>query len=111
MAALTPRVNPAAAVTLYGASANHAGARRPVTVDDPRVACDTPIRDDGTAFAVLASHAAEPLTVKPVLTGGRTLTMLDGEEILEGVTLDPFGIDVFKLTGSGPADPGFYGGP
>jgi endo-1,4-beta-mannosidase len=103
MAALTPRVNPDDAVTLYVALATHAGVRRPVAVDDPRVACDTLTRDDGAAFAVLASHAAEPLTVKPVLAGGRALTKLDGEEILEGVTLDPFGINVFKLTRSDPA--------
>jgi len=54
------------------ALARHAGARRAITVDDPRGACDTLIRDDGTLFAVLASHAAEPLTVKPALgCGGR----------------------------------------
>ena len=57
MAALTPRVNPDDTVTLYDALATHAGARRLVTVDDPRVACDTLIRDDGALFAVLASHA------------------------------------------------------
>ena len=67
MAAVTPRVNPDATVTLYGALATHAGVRRPVTVDDPRVACDVLVRDDGTRFAVLASHADEQLTVKPRL--------------------------------------------
>jgi hypothetical protein len=51
--------------------ARPAQVRRPVTADDPRVACDTLIRDDGKMFAVLASHAAEPLAVKPaVSTGG-----------------------------------------
>ena len=103
MAALTPRVNPDDTVTLYGALATHAGVCRPVTVDDPRVACDTLVRDDGATFAVLASHASEPLTLKPVLADGRALATLDGKEILAGVTLDPFGINVFKLTGSGPA--------
>ena len=67
MAALTPRVNPDDTVTLYDALATHAGVRRAVTVDDPRVACDTLIRDDGTLFAVLASHADEQVTVKPGL--------------------------------------------
>ncbi|MGD0603173.1 MAG: cellulase family glycosylhydrolase [Streptosporangiaceae bacterium] len=100
MAALTPQVNPDDTVTLYGALAAHAGVRRPVTVDDPRVACDTLVRDDGTTFAVLASHAAEPLTIKPLLADGGALTELDGDDGLKGVTLDPFGIDIFKVTGS-----------
>jgi len=104
MAALTPRVNPDDTVTLYDALAAHAGVRRPVTVHDPRVACDTLVRDDDTAFAVLASHAAETLTLKPVLPAGHALTTLDGKEILEAVTLDPFGINVVKITGNGPAD-------
>jgi endo-1,4-beta-mannosidase len=104
MAALTPQVNPDDTVTLYGALAAHAGVRRPVTVDDPRVACDTLVRDDGTTFAVLASHAAEPLTIKPLLADGGALTELDGDDGLEGVTLDPFGINIFKVTGSEPTD-------
>jgi hypothetical protein len=32
------------------------------------------------------------LTLKPVLADDRALTTLDGDEVLEGVTLDPFGI-------------------
>jgi endo-1,4-beta-mannosidase len=96
MAALTPRVNPDDTVTLYDALARHAGVRRPVTVADPRVACDTLIRDDGTLFAVLASHAAEALTVTPALGGGE-LTTLDGEDAAEGVTLGPFGIKVLRI--------------
>jgi hypothetical protein len=70
MAALTPQVNPDDTVTLYDALARHAGVRRPVTVADQRVACDTLIRDDGVLFAVLASHAAEALTVRPCSTAG-----------------------------------------
>jgi endo-1,4-beta-mannosidase len=105
MAALTPRVNPDGTVTLYEALAAHAGVRRPVTVDDPRVACDTLVRDDGTTFAVLASHAAETLTLKPALAGGRALTALDRDEILAGVTLDPFGINAFKVISNGPPRP------
>ena len=98
MAALRAQVNPDDTVTLYDALATHAGVRRPVTVDDPRVACDTLIRDDGTLFAVLASHAAEPLTVKPALDGGE-LTTLEGTGAGEGVTLGPFGIKIFRMTG------------
>jgi endo-1,4-beta-mannosidase len=99
MAALTPRVNPDDTVTLYDALARHAGVRRPVTVADPRVACDTLIRDDGALFAVLASHAAEALTVTPALGGGE-LTTLDGEDAADGVTLGPFGIKVLRIAGS-----------
>ena len=106
MAALTPRVNPDDTVTLYDALATHAGVRRAVTVDDPRVACDTLIRDDGTLFAVLASHAAEPLTVKPRLDSGGELAALDGTEGGEGVTLGPFGIKIFAVAGSGVTDAG-----
>ena len=101
MAALTPRVNPDDAVTLYGALAAHAGVRRAVSVDDPRVACDTLVRDDGTVFAVLASHGAEPITVKPVLAADSGLSALDDDQVVEGVTLSPFGINVLRITGSG----------
>ena len=104
MAALTPRVNPDDTVTLYGALATHAGARRPVIVDDPRVASDTLVRDDGTLFAVLASHAAEPLTVKPSLAAGGALVTLDGGEPDDSVTLGPFSINVMKITGRGATD-------
>jgi hypothetical protein len=104
MAALTPRVNPDDCVTLYGALATHAGARRPVIVDDPRVASDTLVRDDGTLFAVLASHAAEPLTVKPSLAAGGALVTLDGGEPDDSVTLGPFSINVMKITGRGATD-------
>jgi len=105
MAALTPRVNPDDTVTLYDALARHAGVRRAITVDDPRVACDTLIRDDGTLFAVLASHAAEPLTVKPELGCGGELVTLDGQEAGEGVTVDSFGIRIMRITGSEATGP------
>lgn len=112
MTALTPRVNPDDTVKLYDALARHAGVRRLITADDPRVACDTLVRDDGALFAVLASHAAEPLTVKPALPCGGELTSLDGkEEAAEGVELGPFGIKIMRIAGSlaadaGPAQPG-----
>jgi hypothetical protein len=100
MAALTPRVNPDDTVTLYDPLARHAGVRRLVTADDPRVSCDTLIRDDGALFAVLASHTAERLTVKSALPLGGELTSLDGEETAEDVELGPFGITVLTLTRS-----------
>ena len=102
MAAQTPRVNPDGTVTLYDALARHAGVRRLVTADDPRVACDTLIRDDGALFAVLASHTTEQLTVKPALPRGGELTSLGGEETAEDVELGPFGITVLALTRSAP---------
>jgi len=104
MPALTPRVNPDDTVKLYDALARHTGVRRLITADDPRVACDTLVRDDGALFAVLASHAAEPLTVKPALPCGGELTSLDGEEVSEGVELGPFGIKIMRIAGSRAAD-------
>jgi endo-1,4-beta-mannosidase len=98
MSAITPRANPGAAVALYNALATHAGVRRPVSVDDPRVACDVLVRDDGARFAVLASHADETLTLKPVLAGGKLAT-LDGSDVVDTVTMDPFGINVYKIAG------------
>jgi hypothetical protein len=97
MAALTPRVNPDDTVALYQALAAHAGVRRTVTVADPRVACDTLVRDDGTTFAVLASHAAEPVTVTPVLAGDAGLAAMDGEQVGGSITIDPFGITVLTV--------------
>ena len=97
MAALTPMVNPDDTVTLYNALAVHAGVRRPVTVEDPRVACDTLVRDDGTRFAVLVSHADGPLTLKPGLSAGTRLVTLSGEDTGPGVSLPPFGVAVLMI--------------
>ena len=98
MGAVTPRVNPDATVTLYNALATHAGVRRPVCVDDPRVASDVLVRDDGTRFAVLASHADETLTLKPALARGDRLATLDETEVVDTVTMNPFGINVFMIS-------------
>ncbi len=103
MAAITPRVNPDATVTLYNALATHAGVGRPVSVDDPRVACDTLVRDDGARFAVLVSHADEQLTIKPVLAGGGALATLDTSEVADTVAMGPFGITVLSITGGAGA--------
>ncbi len=100
MAAVTPRVNPDATVTLYGALATHAGVRRPVTVDDPRVAADVLVRDDGARFAVLASHADEELTVKPALPASERLATLDDAQVVDTVVMQPFGVIVLEITGS-----------
>jgi endo-1,4-beta-mannosidase len=97
MAALTPRVNPDDTVVLYDALAAHANVRRPVSVDDPRVACDVLVREDGTRFAFLVSHAAEELTVKPLLPGGERLTTLDGEDVTSEISIRAFGVKVFNL--------------
>ncbi len=103
MAAAAPRVNPDATAALYAALATHAGVRRPVTVDDPDVACDVLVHRDGTRFAVIASHTNEELTVKPALGGAgehappRGLTPLGEKEVADTVTLPPFGIRVFKI--------------
>jgi len=97
MAALTPRVNPDATVTLYGALAAHADVRRPVSVDDPRVACDVLAHHNGTRFAVIASHADERLALKPALPPGETLATLDEEQTVDTFTTGPFEIKVFKI--------------
>ena len=103
MASATPRANPDATVALYAALATHAGVRRPVTVEDPEVACDVLVRNDGTRFAVITSHASEALTVKPTLCAAGEpqpplgLTALDNSEILDRVTLNPFEIKVLKI--------------
>jgi endo-1,4-beta-mannosidase len=99
MAARTPAVNPDDTVSLYRALAAHAGLFSPVTVDDPRVACDALVRDDGTRFAFLVSHAAEQLTVKPALGGGERLVSLVGEDVNGSVTLPEFGVAVFEIAG------------
>ncbi len=98
MAAVTPRVNPDATVTLYDALAAHAGVRRPVTVDDPRVTCDMLVRDDGARFAVLASHAPEPLDVKPVQGGQGSFAVLSGLDAGGMVTIEPFGVAILAVT-------------
>jgi endo-1,4-beta-mannosidase len=95
MAAHTPAVNPDDTVSLYRALAAHAGVILPVTVDDPRVACDVLVRDDGTRFAILVSHAAEQLVVKPVLAG--QLVSLTGEDVNGSVTLPESGVAVFEI--------------
>ena len=103
MAASTPRVNPDATVPLYDALATHAGVRREITVDDPRVATDTMVREDGARFAWLVSHAGEPVTVKPAAADGLCLTALDGSPVSAEITIAPFGVSVFRLTGTGTA--------
>ena len=88
------------------ALATHAGIRKSVTVEDPDVACDVLVHRDGTRYAVIASHADETLTVKPTLSAAGDLvpplglTPLGETEIVDRVTLQPFGIRVFKIAES-----------
>jgi hypothetical protein len=98
MAALAPGVNPEATSTLYDALAVHAGVRRLVTVDDPRIAADVMLRSDGARFAWLVSQAAETVTAKPQLAPGLRLCTLDGSPAESAVTLAPYGVGVFALT-------------
>ena len=102
MAAVTPGANPDATSTLYDALAIYAGARRPVTVDDPRVAADVLVRADGSRFAWLVSHAEEPVTIKPQLSSGSRLCDLDGTPASETITLAPFGVGVFAIEPGSP---------
>jgi endo-1,4-beta-mannosidase len=98
MAALTPGVNPDATVALYGALAAHAGVRRLISVDDPRVACDVLAHHNGTRFAVIASHADERLALKAALAPGETLATLDEEQAVDTFITGPFEIKVFRIT-------------
>jgi endo-1,4-beta-mannosidase len=91
LAAGTAAVNPDAVRTLYDALATAAGAARPVRVEDPRVACDVMVHEDGTRYAWLVSQADEALTVKPVVRGAH---LPPGEET---TTLPPFGVAVLRL--------------
>ena len=97
MASVTPRVNPDGCVTLYRALAAHAGVRRPVSADDPRVACDLLVRDDGARFAVIASHASEKITVNVETGDTGTLATLDGSRVSGGVAVDPFGMMIVEI--------------
>ncbi|WP_230993513.1 hypothetical protein [Streptomyces endocoffeicus] len=96
MAAVTPRVNPEATSALYDALAAHAGVRRPVTVEDPRVAVDRLVHEDGRVFVWLVSQARAELTVKPVVTDGARLLSLDGAAA-DTVVLPPYGVRVLRL--------------
>ena len=75
-----------------------------MSVEDPAVACDVLVHRDGTRFAVLTSHAGEEVTVKPALGCSAEqepplgLTPLGGTEVVDRVTLPPFGIKVLKIT-------------
>ena len=103
MAAAAPRVNPDATVALYDALAVCAGVRRPVSVPDPDVACDVLVHEDGTRYAVITSHSAKEVAVKPALGVASAkdmpvgLATLGETSILDQVTLPPFGIKILKI--------------
>lgn len=90
MAAVTPRVNPEPTHRLYDALAVFAGARRPVTVDDPRVSADVLVRADGTRFVFLVSQAGTELKVRPRIADAPA-----GAD--EEVVLEPYGVRVLEL--------------
>jgi len=76
--------------------AAHAGLRRPMAVDGP-ASPTTP----WAAATAPPSPCWQATSAKRWLSSlswptGRALTTPDGEEVLQGVTLDPFGINVFK---------------
>ncbi|GDY29595.1 cellulase family glycosylhydrolase [Gandjariella thermophila] len=96
MAALTPAVNPEDTRVLYAALAEWAGVDRPVVVDEPHVAADVLDHADSRRFAFLTSQSDQPVTVRPVVTGGR-LVDLDGGAELSTVDLPPYGVRVLWL--------------
>jgi endo-1,4-beta-mannosidase len=106
LAAAVAKASPEATSVLYDALAVHAGVRRLVTVNDPRIGADVLAREDGRRFAWLVSQASEPVTVKPQLAGQLRLRDLDGALAGEAVTLEPFGVSVFQLDDSEDAEAG-----
>lgn len=96
-ATLTPHVNPNDVSTLYRALAAFADVRRPVTVDDPRVAVDGLEHEDGSRFVWFVSHSEQPLSVTPRVADGAALAGLDGTPAAGPVALDPFGVAVRRL--------------
>jgi endo-1,4-beta-mannosidase len=90
LAAKSAGVNPDAARDLYEALARFAGVERPVTVEDPHVAADLMVHEDGTRYAWLISQADRDLTVKPLL--GEALRCDQ-----DTVTLAPYGVAVVRL--------------
>jgi hypothetical protein len=105
MAAMTARVNPEPTGTLYNALAVAAGLRRPVTVDDPRIAADLMVRADGVRFVWLVSQVDQPVTVKPQLAAGLQLACLDGSVVDGMIAMAPFGVNVFALIKAEDAEP------
>jgi hypothetical protein len=97
LAAAAPSAGAEAITALYDALAGEAGICRAVTVADPRVGADVLVRDDGERFAWLVSQAAEPVAAKPQVADGVGLRGLDGSRIGNTVTLEPFGVGVFRL--------------
>ncbi len=95
-AAATPRINPEPTYRLYDALAELAGVRRPVIVDDPRVAADTLRHRDGRRFVFLVSQAGEPLSVEPVVASGH-LTELGGKTPVRAVELAPYDARILEL--------------
>ena len=65
-----------------------------MTRGSPATCSSTPT---AARFAVLASHADENLTLKPVLPGGERLADLDDELTVDTVTLGPFEIKILKF--------------
>ncbi|WP_437677685.1 glycoside hydrolase 5 family protein [Sorangium sp. So ce131] len=97
-AAATPRVNPEPTYRLYAALAELAGARRPVTVDDPRVAADTLRHRDGRRYVFLVSQADQPLSVEPAAASGH-LTERGGKTPVRKVEIAPYGVAILELRG------------
>lgn len=95
-AAATPRVNPEPTYRLYDALAALAGVRRPVTVDDPRIAAGTLRHRDGRRFVFLVSQADQPLSVTPAVSGGY-LTALGDRAPLQHVEIAPYDVRVLEL--------------
>jgi endo-1,4-beta-mannosidase len=94
MAAVTREVNPEPTHRLYAALAKESGVVPDVRVDDPRVMVSELVRDDGARLIWFVSQSAEQLTVTPIANSG---TLQDGENTVETMELEPFGVRVLTL--------------
>jgi endo-1,4-beta-mannosidase len=90
MAATLARVNPDPTRDLYDALADFAGVERAVTVEEPRVAVDVLVHEDGARYVWFVSQAPDEISVKPAVRDGSRLPE-------DPVVLPPFGVRVLRL--------------
>jgi beta-glucosidase len=94
LAAAQGRVNPEDTHRLYDALAVVAGVSRRVRVDDPSVLVDSLVHEDGREFVFLVSEHAQAVTVSPIVSEGRLVTLGGGDA--RSVAMAPYGVTVLR---------------